>query len=63
MKSVNYGKSAQDLSLGTYSLGNEMGEGRGGRVSLSKDINFLVSQHKAYKKHRNSSMESVSRLY
>lgn len=45
------------------SLGNEMGEGRGGRVSLSKDINFLVSQHKAYKKHRNSSMESVSRLY
>lgn len=35
----------------------------GGRVSLSKDINFLVSQHKAYKKHRNSSMESVSRLY
>lgn len=52
MKSVYYGKSAQDLSLGTYRLGFEMGEGwdRGRWVgSLYKDVNFLVSQHKANK--------------
>lgn len=41
MKSVYYGKSAQDLSLGIYRLGFEMGEGLGG--SLYEDVNFLVS--------------------
>lgn len=47
MKSVNYGKSAQDLSLGTYSLGNEMGEGRGGGFRFLKILTFwfLSTKH------------------
>lgn len=45
MKSVYYGKSAQDLSLGNYG-GWERGGFGEGRVSLYKDVTFLVSQHK-----------------
>lgn len=53
MKIVYYGKSAQDLSWIHIGLGFEIGGGReGGGVSLYKDFNFLVSQHKAYKTYK-----------
>lgn len=47
MKSVYYGKSAQDLSSGIM-VGGIGRAGRGGFL-LYKDVKLLVSQHKAYK--------------
>lgn len=61
MKSVYYGKSAQDLSLGTYRLGFVMGVGfgEGEGFRFIKMFKFLVFSAQSKQKHINNSTESV----
>lgn len=66
MKSVYYGKSAQDLSLDTYrfwgfEMGRAWGRERAGGLSLYKNVKISGFSAQIIQKHINSSVESVDK--